>query len=56
VLSLAFAPSSVTTDSGEPLPPRTDLSAPGWTLEPNGDGSYTVRVLHQASHDVTIAR
>jgi hypothetical protein len=56
VLILDFRPSSVTSSSGEILAERGDLSAPGWVLVDNGAGSYTVRVLHQKSNDITIAR
>ncbi len=56
VLVLDFIPASVSSGSGEPLPRRGDLTAPGWLLEDNGAGSYTVRVLHQASTGITIAR
>jgi hypothetical protein len=56
VLILDFAPSAVLSTSGEILPNRSDLSAPGWELTDNGAGSYTVRVVHSASNDITISR
>ncbi len=56
VLILDFPPSSVASSSGESLPLRSDLSAPGWELEDNGGGSYTVRVLHYDSNDITITQ
>jgi hypothetical protein len=56
VLILDFAPSSVASTSGEILPLRDDLAAPGWQLEDNGGGSYTVRILHQNSNNVRISQ
>jgi hypothetical protein len=56
VLILDFAPSSVVSASGETLPNRGDLSAPGWELVDNGGGSYTVIVLHHDSIGITLAR
>jgi hypothetical protein len=56
VLILDFPPSSVASSSGESLPLRSDLSAPGWELEDNGGGSYTVRVLHYDSNGITITQ
>jgi hypothetical protein len=56
VLILDFIPASVASTSGELLPQRGDLSAPGWELVDNGAGSYTVRVLHRGSTKITIAR
>lgn len=56
VLILDFAPGSVVSASGEALPRRSDLSAPGWELVDNGAGSYTVRVWHRDSTKLTIAQ
>jgi hypothetical protein len=56
VLILDFVPASVLASSGEVLSRRTDLAAPGWQLEDNGGGSYTLRILHRASTSLTISR
>jgi hypothetical protein len=56
VLILDFVPASVVSTSGEALPRRRGLSAPGWELVDNGAGSYTVRVLHHDSNNITITR
>jgi hypothetical protein len=56
VLNLDFAPSSVVSTSGENLPYRGDPAAPGWEMDDDGAGSYTVRIWHLNSRDITIAR
>jgi hypothetical protein len=56
VLILDFAPSSVVSVSGEALPNRSDPAEPGWELENNGAGSYTVKVTHHDSNSITISR
>jgi hypothetical protein len=54
VLILDFLPSSVVSASGENLALRGDLAAPGWEVEDAGSGSYTVRIFHQSSSNISI--
>jgi hypothetical protein len=54
VLILDFLPSSVVSASGENLALRGDLAAPGWEVEDAGAGSYTVRIFHQSSSNISI--
>jgi hypothetical protein len=53
VLRVAFRPAEITA-GGEPLLERSDLGAPGYTIEDLGGGDYAVRIRHVASGQIVL--